>query len=61
MHTLQTDRLKSSWKDTVAENGNYHSRKPRVSQTSDGVALSAAPTYERAYDHLLSLEEAVDR
>ena len=61
MHTLQSDRLKSSRTDTVAENTEHTQRQPRVVGTSDGIALAAEPSYDREYDQLLTLEEAVDQ
>jgi len=62
MHTLQTNRLKSSRTEMVAENGNNHPRQPSVGHASDdGLALAAEPSYDREYNHLLTLKEAVDR
>ena len=46
----------------VAENGNNHPRQPSVGHASDdGLALAAEPSYDREYNHLLTLKEAVDR
>ena len=61
MTTLQPDRLKSSRNRTRSENRSPDQRTPSVSHSSDGIALDARPTYDRAYDTLLTLEEAVDR
>ncbi len=61
METLQTDRLKSSRTESQSENRSQTTRQPRDRQASDGVALEARPTYDRAYDQLLTLAEAVDQ
>ncbi len=63
MRHLQRVRLKSSRNKTVAENANRPQRQPRVGQTADdrGLNLAAEPTYDREYNHLLTLEEAVLR
>lgn len=59
MSRLQPDRLKSSRTGSQTENSSQTTRKPRVVGTSDGLDLSAEPTYDREYNALLSLEEAV--
>ena len=61
MSTLQPDCLKTSRNESQPENRSLDQRKPSVSRSSDGIALDARPTYDRAYDTLLTLEEAVDR
>lgn len=61
MNTLHTDRLKSSRNDSRTENSTQTTRQPSVRQTSDGVALAAEPSYDREYNHLLTIEEAVHR
>ena len=61
MNTLQTDRLKSSRNDSRTENSSQTVRQPSVRHTSDGVDLAAEPTYDREYNELLTLAEAVER
>ena len=61
MTTLRTNRLKTSRNESQQENSPHNRRQPSVRQTSDGVALVAEPTYDREYNHLLTLEEAVGR
>lgn len=59
MSTLQRDRLKSSRTETQSENRSQTTHQPRDRHASDGITLAAAPAYDRAYDQLLTLEEAV--
>ena len=59
MTTLLSDRLKSSRTETQPENRSQTTRTPRDSHTSDGIALAAEPTYDREYDNLLTVFEAV--
>ncbi len=59
MQTLQSNRLKSSRTESQSENSSHNQRQPSARHTSDGVALAAEPSYDREYDHLLTLAEAV--
>ncbi|PCR88668.1 hypothetical protein CP557_21810 [Natrinema ejinorense] len=61
MRQLQRNRLKSSRTETQSENRSQTTRQPRDRHTSEEVALAAEPAYDRAYDQLLTLEEAVRR
>jgi len=62
MHTLTTDRLKSSRNGTAAEKHTHNTRQPRVIGTSDteGVTidLRATPGY---HDTELTLAEVARR
>jgi len=59
MSTFKRSRLKSSRTESQPENSSQIARQPDHGQ--DGVALAAEPSYDREYNDLLTLAEAVDR